>query len=112
MVDNKLYFGAAKEIITPKTPETMIGFATMFGTPFTDIHDDLFVRTLALRDVDGETVILMSYDLLFHDDTLPDALRDYIAEKYGISKNNLHVSYTHTHFGPAVKGYDFVWYTD
>ncbi|MBE6913160.1 MAG: hypothetical protein E7473_11615 [Ruminococcaceae bacterium] len=112
MVDNKLYFGAAKEIITPKTSETMIGFATMFGTPFTDIHDDLFVRTLALRDTDGETVILMSYDLLFHDDTLSDALRDYIAEKYGISKNNLHVSYTHTHFGPAVKGYDFVWYTE
>ncbi len=109
---NKLTFGAAKDIITPRIPATMIGFASMFGVPFTDIHDDLYVRTLALRDADGETVILMGFDLLFHDDSLPNALRKYINEKYGISESNLHVSYTHTHFGPAVKGYDFTWYTD
>ncbi len=107
-----IYFGAAKDIITPSQPIPLIGFATMFGTKFTDIHDDLFVRVLALRDEDDETVILVSYDLLFHDDDLPWALREYISGKYGICGKNLHVSYTHTHFGPAVKGYDFVWYTD
>ena len=109
--NTKVLFGASKEIITPTTYIPMIGFGTMFGTDFTDIHDDLFVRTLALRD-ENETVILMNFDLLFHDDSLPNALREYIKEKYDISGNNLHVNYTHTHFGPAVKGYEFVWYTD
>ncbi|MBQ6698660.1 MAG: neutral/alkaline non-lysosomal ceramidase N-terminal domain-containing protein [Oscillospiraceae bacterium] len=107
-----LYFGIAKDIITPSMSMPMIGFATMFGAEFTDIHDDLFVRALVLRDEDGETVILVSYDLLFHDDSLADTLREYIVKKYGIPGRNLHVNYTHTHFGPAVKGYDFVWYTN
>ncbi|MBE6965407.1 MAG: hypothetical protein E7441_05170 [Ruminococcaceae bacterium] len=109
--NNGFCFGVSKEIITPNIPSTMIGFASMFGVEFTDIHDDLYVRTLVLRD-DCETVVLLSFDLLFHDDDLPKALRAYVKEKYNIPESNLHVSYTHTHFGPAVKGYDFTWYTE
>jgi len=106
---NTVTFGVAKELITPRERTTMIGFGSVFGVPFTDIHDDLYVRTLLLRDADGEEVLLIAMDLLFHDDTLPKALRDYAAEKYGVKGDNLHVSYTHTHYGPAVKGYDFNW---
>lgn len=109
---NKVTFGVSKDVITPAQTATMIGFGTVFGEPFTEVHDDLFVRTLMLRDADGETVLLIAMDLLFHDDTLPEALRDYAGEKYGVKRENLHVSYTHTHFGPAVKGYDFNYYTE
>ena len=110
---SNLYFGIAKEIITPAIRTTMIGFGTVFGVPFQDIHDDLYARALMLEDpASGKQVILVAMDLLFHDDTLPDALRDYVNKAYGIDPNNLHVSYTHTHFGPAVKGYDFTWYKE
>ena len=108
-----LIFGAAKEIITPAERTTMIGFGTVFGVPFQDIHDDLYARTLVLEDPNsGKQVILIAMDLLFHDDSLPKALREYVNKTYGIDPNNLHTSYTHTHFGPAVKGYDFTWYKD
>ncbi|MBQ2743140.1 MAG: neutral/alkaline non-lysosomal ceramidase N-terminal domain-containing protein [Oscillospiraceae bacterium] len=109
---DSVYFGAAKDIITPPKKLPLIGFAHLFGTDFTDVHDDLYVKSLILRDVDGETVVLMSFDLLFHDDSLADELRKYVSEKYGIPPENLHVTYTHTHFAPAVKGYELDWYTN
>jgi len=112
MLNYELQFGVSKEIITPCETATMIGFGTMFGVPFQDIHDDLYVRTLLLKDKSGEVVLLLAFDLLFHDDSLPKALRKYVNDKYGVNENNLHVSYTHTHFGPAVKGYDFNWHTE
>ena len=112
-MSTNLIFGAAKEIITPAERTTMIGFGTVFGVPFQDIHDDLYARTLILEDpATGKQIILIAMDLLFHDDSLPKALRDYAQKTYGLDPNNLHVSYTHTHFGPAVKGYDFTWYKD
>ncbi len=107
-----LTFGAAKELITPRERTTIIGFGPVFGVPFERIHDDLYVRTLVLEDEKGERVVLMGVDLLFHDDTLTDNLRAYAEEAYGVKGGNLHVSYSHTHFGPAVRGYDMHYHTD
>ena len=109
---HNLTFGAAKELITPRERTTIIGFGPVFGVPFEAIHDDLYVRTLVLEDAKGERVVLMGFDLLFHDDTLTDALRAYAGEKYGVKAGNLHASYSHTHFGPAVRGYDQHYHTD
>ena len=108
----ELTFGAAKELITPRERTTIIGFGGMFGVPFKAIHDDLYVRTLMLEDAEGERVVLMGFDLLFHDDTLTAALRAYAQEKYGVKPGNLHVAYSHTHFAPAVRGYDQQYHTD
>lgn len=105
-----LTFGVAKEIITPCFPMTMMGFGSVYGIPFEAIHDDLYARTLVLTDPFGETVILIALDLLFHDDSLPNALREYAGARYGIPAGSLHVTYTHTHYGPAVKGYDFIYW--
>lgn len=112
MMSALLTFGAAKELITPRERTTIIGFGPVFGVPFEGIHDDLYVRTLVLEDAKGERVVLMGFDLLFHDDSLPAALRAYAGEKYGVKPGNLHVSYSHTHFGPAVRGYDQHYHTD
>jgi len=109
---NTVTFGVAKELITPRERTTMIGFGTVFGVPFVDIHDDLYVRTLLLEDADGEKVLLLGFDLLFHDDTLPNAIRGYAQEKYDVKPDNVHVSYSHTHYGPAVRGYDRNFATD
>ena len=98
-------FGVAKDLITPAEKTTIMGFGTVFGVPFTDIHDDLYVRALVLEQADKK-IILLAFDLCFHDDSLTEALRDYAEKTYGVDRGGLHVSYTHTHYGPAVKGYD------
>ncbi len=112
-MDTSVIFGLSKDIITPAERTTMIGFGSVFGVPFQDIHDDLYARTLLLEDpATGVQILFIAMDLLFHDDSLPEALREYAHKTYGLDPENLHVSYTHTHFGPAVKGYDFTWYTE
>ncbi len=111
-MSTKIIFGSAKDIITPSIEMSPIGFGVTYGKPFKNYHDDLYVRTLMLKDSEGETVILMAFDLLFHDDTLVEALRNYAYEKFGVPKDNLHIAFTHTHFGPAVKGYNFKHYKD
>lgn len=110
-MSNCFKFGASKDIITPCAPGTMMGFGSVYGNLFQGIHDDLYVRVLQLQD-NTNSVFLISMDLLFHDDSLANKLRDYVGEKYNVPRDNLLVTYTHTHYGPAVKGYDFVFYTD
>ncbi len=108
---SKLKFGVAKDIVTPSVRTTVMGFGSVYGNTFQDIHDDLYVRTLILQD-DSNTVVLITVDNLFHDDTLTDSLRDYVFKKYGLPSDSLLVTYTHTHFGPVAKGYDFVFYNE
>jgi len=105
-------FGVAKELITPRESISLMGFGSVYGVPFTDIHDDLYAKALVLTDADGETIMLIACDLCFHDDTLTDALRAYAQEKYGIKPANLHINYSHTHFGPVLRGYHSHFTTD
>ena len=109
---SKVYCGIAKEIITPLEKMPLMGFGNVFGIPFESVHDDLYTRVMVIRDQDGETVIFCSLDIVFHDDSLCDELREYVAEKHNVGKENLHMCYTHTHFAPSVKGYDFTYYRD
>ncbi len=102
-------FGISKELITPAVSTSIIGFGTVYGQPFENIHDDIYCRTLLLCDDQGKQSIIMGFDLLFHDSSLQNTLRDYAVEKYHIDRDCLIVNYSHTHFAPAVWGYDFVW---
>ena len=110
-MNNQLRFGTAKDIITPCTRTTMMGFGSVYGTPFKSIHDDLYVRTLLLQD-DSNSILLIGLDLCFHDDSLPETLRAYAYKKYMVPRDNLLVIYSHTHYGPTVKGYDLLFYSD
>lgn len=108
---NQITFGVGKEMITPAERTTIVGHGEVFGIPFKEVHDDIYARTLILRDADGEIVIFVTMDILFHDESLPEALRDYAEKTYNVPRENLHINYSHTHNGPAVKGYDFNCYT-
>ena len=94
-------FGVAKECITPPFPMKLACTGSEDDL-FEAIHDDIYVRCLFL----GDGALLISYDLLFHDRSLNDALADYAEQTYGISKSAVCVSYTHAHTAPAVKGYN------
>ena len=109
---SKVYCGIAKEIITPLEKMPLMGFGNVFGIPFERVHDDLYTRVMVLCDADGKTVVFCALDIVFHDDSLGDELRKYVAENHNVKKENLHMCYTHTHFAPSVKGYDFTYYRE
>ncbi len=98
-------FGVAKDIITPDAKTHMGGYGSLYQEQFVGIHDDLYVKTLVVDD--GRTlVVLISLDLLFHDYELTRCIGHYVQERHGIPSDNLILSYTHNHAGPAVRGYD------
>ena len=98
-------FGIAKDLITPDIKTHMGGYGNLYGKYAVGIHDDLYVKALVLDD-EKQRAVLISFDLLFHDYALTETLADYIQSRHGIPADNLVVSYTHTHAGPAVLGYD------
>lgn len=97
-------FGISKELITPDYPTHMIGYAEYYRKYYQSVHDDLFVRCFLLDD-GNKTALMISFDLLFHDFEFTEKVREYAAEKYGLDRSAVILSYTHTHYGPAVKGY-------
>ncbi len=98
-------FGIAKDLITPDVKTHMGGYGNLHGQYSVGIHDDLYVKALVMDD-DRHRAVLISFDLLFHDYALTERLGEYIESRHGIPGENLIVSYTHTHAGPAVLGYD------
>ena len=98
-------FGVAKDLITPDMKTHMGGYAALYGKYFTGIHDDLYVKTVVMDD-GRRKIVLITYDLLMHGYTLTDTIAHYLRSKHGIPEDNLVLSHTHTHAGPALEGYD------
>ena len=98
-------FGTAKEIITPAFPMKLACPGGNFDDLLIAIHDDVYVRCLAMDDGKNKTVF-MAYDLLFHDRSLNDAIEIYAKEKYGIQPGAVVISHSHAHTTPASPGYN------
>ncbi len=98
-------FGVARDLVTSAVRTHMGGYGSLFGQYFTAIHDDLYVKALVLDD-GRHKALLMTYDLLMHSFELTERLADYAGQEYGIERENVVVSYTHNHAGPAIEGYD------
>ena len=100
-----MLFGTSKDIITPISKMKLACPGGNFDDEFVSIHDDVYVRCLAMDDGKSKAVFL-SYDLLFHDRSLNNAMEAYAGEKYGIKSGALVISYTHAHTSPASLGYN------
>ena len=72
-------FGTAKDIITPYAEMKLACPGGNFDDPFVSIHDDIYVRCLVVDD-GLDKIVLMSYDLLFHDRSLNTTVEQYAAE--------------------------------
>lgn len=99
-----LHFGVSKQNITPDFP-TCLACSQQKDTLFERIHDDIFVRCLALLNL-NRFIIILSYDLLFHSRDLHDFIFDYISQSVDIKKSDILINFTHDHNAPSVMGYN------
>lgn len=97
-------FGTGKDIITPISP-VYLACSGVFDKKFTWVHDDVFVRCLVLDD-GTEKIVLMAFDLLFHQRQLNDRIAAYAKDTYGIRPECVVISYSHAHTAPATEGYN------
>lgn len=87
-------FGSAK--LTPTFPLPLSGYGDRKGKLATGVHDDLFVKAVALR-VGNRTGIIFGADALIVPREVSDAAAAKLKQEFGLSRDQLYFSATHTH---------------
>mgnify|MGYP001606835280 FL=1 len=91
--------GYAKRDITPGRFSWVAGF--MPPHPGLSIKDRLWVKSLALRDKNGEIAVFVSCDLI---GLLPDELKKIFSLVKNVPRDRIFITTTHTHSGPDTMG--------
>lgn len=101
-MENQLYVGVSKEIITPEIGAHLFGY-----NPFLiaeGIADDLNATAFVLK-YDDVVSVMVSADVACIDIPLADRIRKEIEKECNIPFENIMLSATHTHSGPATISY-------
>ena len=92
----------AEAVITPPIGVEMI---EPRGVPSTAVHDDLYVRAIALGD-DRTTICVVTMDLLGLDAALLERVRSAVEEQTGLAPERLMLTASHNHSAPVTIPYD------
>lgn len=106
MEDTCLKVGYGRTNITPDEPINLASYGTDDIRIHTEVANELFFSAIAFTDAEDRTLLLMSYDISQSNKAFFHELRDIVSEKYGIPKEYIHLSGTHTHSSVSM-GRDF-----
>jgi hypothetical protein len=95
--------GAAKAVITPKEAIWMAGYASRTSPANGTLHE-LYVRALALEDVQGHRAVIVSTDLLGIPRSIGEHVSQALAAKFGLPREAIMLNASHTHCGPVLRG--------
>ena len=94
--------GVSSVKITPDGPAWMAGYASR-DKPSDGVEQDLFAKSLVVQDGSGETLVMVTLDLI----SVPGPLRSFIEQKlaqsHGLKPANLLMNCSHTHSGPEIR---------
>jgi neutral ceramidase len=94
--------GAAAVAITPDGPAWMAGYAAR-TKPSEGVAQDIFAKSLVVQDIDGQTLVMVTLDLI----SVPGPLRKHIEQKLAetrqLKPENLLMNCSHTHCGPEIR---------
>ncbi len=101
--------GAATQTITPKKNVWMAGYAGR-KKPAEGKAQELFAKSLALEDAQGERFVIVTLDLIGITRSIRDEVARQAEQKYKLPKERLLLNASHTHSGPLVRGRPSVTY--
>jgi hypothetical protein len=93
--------GISKSKITPPEGIELSGFGFYLERKAIGIHDDLFTRALLINNDSGDSVLIISNDIIGLDFTSVEEIKKILALNYNINPQNIYVCCTHTHSGPS-----------
>ena len=93
--------GWARVDITPDEPVWQGGYAAR-QKPSEGVFQHIWAKALALEDVSGHKSVLVTMDLLGLPRDFSEDLRGQVLKKYGIRKQDIILSASHTHSAPVV----------
>ena len=94
--------GIGRAEITPKKPMWMGGFAAR-TQPSEGIAMPLYVKSLAIEDREGNRIVLIVGEILGYSESLASQVARRVEDEYGLTRDQLLFSATHTHSGPFIK---------
>lgn len=94
--------GVATTNITPTDPIWMAGYAGRTKPAEGKVHD-LHAKALCLEDASGKLLVLVTTDLIGIPRSLGDAVAAAAEKRFGIKRDELVLSASHTHCGPVVR---------
>jgi len=93
--------GVSQSIITPQNSIRMGGYSARKG-PSIGINDELYASALLFSD-DVNKVLIITADAIGFSNQFIDEVKTGISSKIGIPSDNIMISATHTHGGPATQ---------
>ena len=95
--------GMARVDITPLKPGWMAGYASRKKTVEGTTHP-LWAKALVFEDKQGKRAAIVTTDLIGLTREISDAVGNRVAEKTGITREQILLNSSHTHCGPVVRG--------
>lgn len=92
--------GWAIRVCTPPIGTPLGGYGDRRGKPSTGVHDDLYVKALALSD-GKDTVVLTGSDLLLVPPNVAEVAWARVAKETPLTPNDILFTASHTHCGPG-----------
>lgn len=103
----RLHAGWGTASITPPVGTPLAGFGARKGAPSTSVHDEIFVKALALSD-GVDTAVVVGSDMLLVPNNVADLVREAVAKQTKLTPNNILFNASHSHSGPGAWGPGFV----
>ena len=95
-------FSILKEKITPEFPVYQQGFAAREYKKSIGVNDEIYASVVLLQA--NKTVLIIAMDLIGGNRRVADEIKKEINEKYGLTYDEIIISYSHTHSVIGLKG--------
>jgi hypothetical protein len=92
--------GWSSRSITPPIGTPLAGFGDRKGKPSTGVHDEIFVKALAVSDGTDKAVIVGA-DMLIIPENVAELVRIRVSEQTTLTANNILFNASHNHSGPG-----------
>lgn len=104
--ETSMKFRILKEKITPDIPVLQCGYAARTHKSV-GVHDDIYASVILMQsDEKDGTAVIIALDLAYGDRSFACGIKEAISRKYGLTRDKIIVSYSHTHSSVATTGED------
>lgn len=94
--------GVARIKITPATPIRMSGYASRTSESL-GVIQDLYAKALALKDAQGQRVVIVTMDLIGLSGSVSDKVFARAGKQFGLKRPEMVLMVSHTHSGPVTR---------
>lgn len=92
--------GWGSRTITPPVGTPLAGYSARKGKRSTGVHDELFVKALAVSD-GTDTAVIVGADMLLIPENVAELVRIHVSQQTALTANEILFNASHTHSGPG-----------